>query len=51
MALHQLKYPYRKFLLPMVKKISWISTDAFAQITVLRRVSGIYKEDKELEKE
>lgn len=34
MALHQLKYPYRKFILPMVKKISWINPDVFAQITV-----------------
>lgn len=30
MALHQLKYPYRKFILPMAKKISWINPDVFS---------------------
>lgn len=32
MALHQLKYPYRKFILPMAKKISWINPDVFSWI-------------------
>lgn len=30
MALHQLKYPYRKFILPMAKKIAWINPDVFS---------------------
>ena len=32
MALHQLKYPYRKFILPMAKKISFINPDVFSWI-------------------
>jgi len=32
MALHQLKYPYRKFILPMAKKISFIHPDVFSWI-------------------
>ena len=30
MALHQLKYPYRKFILPLAKKISFINPDVFS---------------------
>lgn len=32
MALHQLKYPYRKFILPMAKKLSFINPDVFSWI-------------------
>lgn len=30
MALHQLKYPYRKFIKPIAEKISWINPDVFS---------------------
>lgn len=35
MALHFLKYPYRKFLLPTVRKLTWINPDLISYTAVL----------------
>lgn len=49
MALHQLKYPYRKFLLPITKKISFINPDVFSWMAfVVTFIAGycFYKGDQ-----
>ena len=43
MALHQLKYPYRKFILPLAQKLSFIHPDVFSWIAfVLTFVTGCF---------
>ena len=53
MALHQLKYPYRKFIQPVVKKLTFINPDFISAIAFfvafIKSVSPIISILKNLE--